>query len=182
MSSEKGGMPPGSRPYPTQQSGQFSGMPSNPPPYSPSAPPQQQHAPLPGQQQMYGLPGSGMQYGVPQYPGAPPAYGAPPPAQYFPPHQQGYPPQQQGFSPQHQQQYPSQQRQYSTNTTVVVNNGFDSGARFDSRTGPSIPPPPPGVMPNAAQMAASQGHNVVLKQQKGGFVKGSGSGAGYTFW
>ena len=58
---------------------------------------------------------------------------------------------------------------------------FDAGARFTPYAPASIPPPPPGCAPNAAQMAAAQGHNVVTSQKKGGFFKGSGSG-GYTFW
>ena len=64
--------------------------------------------------------------------------------------------------------------------TVPVQQGqFDAGARFDKNTPPSIPPPPPGVMPNAAQVAGA-GQQVV-GQKKEGFWKGTGSG-GYTFW
>ncbi len=43
-------------------------------------------------------------------------------------------------------------------------------------------PPPPGVMPNAAQMAQAQGSNVVVTQQKSGWLEGSGSGGGYVWW
>ena len=58
---------------------------------------------------------------------------------------------------------------------------FDAGARFTPYAPPSVPPPPPGCTPNAAQMAAAQGQNVNMSQKSGGFFKGSGSG-GYTFW
>ena len=51
--------------------------------------------------------------------------------------------------------------------------------RFDKNAPPSIPPPPPGVVPNAAQVAG-MGPQVV-GQKKEGFWKGTGSG-GYTFW
>ena len=55
---------------------------------------------------------------------------------------QGYPGQ-----PQHQPQ-------------PVVQGQFDAGARFSSVAPASIPPPPPGVMPTAAQMAAMSGQQV----------------------
>lgn len=42
-------------------------------------------------------------------------------------------------------------------------------------------PPPPGHLPNAAQMAAMQGANVMMTQRKGNFFMG-GSGGGYTIW
>lgn len=64
---------------------------------------------------------------------------------------------------------------------VVVKGAFDPGARFDHVSQPSIPPPPPGVAPNAAQMAAMQGHNVVGTQKKDNFWFGS-AGGGYTWW
>lgn len=44
-----------------------------------------------------------------------------------------------------------------------------------------LQPPPPGVAPNAAQLALMQGNPVVLSQQKNSFVTG-GSGGGFTFW
>ncbi|XP_076062575.1 uncharacterized protein LOC143037863 isoform X2 [Oratosquilla oratoria] len=64
---------------------------------------------------------------------------------------------------------------------VLVQNGFDAGARFDGVARPSIPPPPPGVAPNAAQLAASAGASVSLTQKEGSFLTG-GTGGGYTFW
>jgi len=67
------------------------------------------------------------------------------------------------------------------NTTVVMPQGFDAGARFDGIAKPNIPPPPPGVVPNAAQMAAMQGQSSVIGQKKGSFLSGGSSG-GYTFW
>ncbi|XP_055939920.1 DAZ-associated protein 2-like isoform X2 [Argiope bruennichi] len=58
---------------------------------------------------------------------------------------------------------------------------YDAGARFDGHAMPIVPPPPPGVAPNAAQLAMMQGNPVVLSQQKNSFLSG-GSGAGFTFW
>ena len=62
-----------------------------------------------------------------------------------------------------------------------VHGQFDAGARFSARSPPSIPPPPPGVAPTPAQLAAMQGQQVVMGQKEGGVMSGSGSG-GYTFW
>jgi len=62
-----------------------------------------------------------------------------------------------------------------------VHGQFDAGARFSARAPPSIPPPPPGVAPNQAQLAAMQGRQVIMGQKEGGVMSGSGSG-GYTFW
>lgn len=42
-------------------------------------------------------------------------------------------------------------------------------------------PPPPGHAPNAAQLAAMQGANVMMTQRKSNFFMG-GSGGGYTIW
>lgn len=67
------------------------------------------------------------------------------------------------------------------NVTYVVPHAFDAGARFDNISQPHIPPPPPGVVPNAAQMAAANGHTVVLSRKPDNFWKG-GSDGGYTFW
>lgn len=64
---------------------------------------------------------------------------------------------------------------------VVVQGGFDAGARFDANTRATIPPPPPGTMLHPAQMAALQGSNVVVTQRKGDFWTG-GSDGGYTLW
>merc|ERR1719410_2543254 len=62
-----------------------------------------------------------------------------------------------------------------------VHGSFDAGARFSVNAPCSIPPPPPGVAPTAAQLAAMQGGQVIMSQEKGGFLGGSGSG-GVTFW
>lgn len=42
---------------------------------------------------------------------------------------------------------------------------YDSGARFSGKGGASmsIPPPPPGYAPNAAQMAAMKGQTVITR-------------------
>ncbi|PIO40677.1 hypothetical protein AB205_0089240, partial [Aquarana catesbeiana] len=45
----------------------------------------------------------------------------------------------------------------------------------------TMPPPPPGCPPNAAQLAAMQGANVVVTQRKGNYFMG-GSDGGYTMW
>ncbi|TNM86775.1 hypothetical protein fugu_007005 [Takifugu bimaculatus] len=48
---------------------------------------------------------------------------------------------------------------YPPGSTVMVDGGFDAGARFTAGSGVNIPPPPPGHPPNAAQLAAMQGAN-----------------------
>ncbi|GJQ76100.1 hypothetical protein Trydic_g1850 [Trypoxylus dichotomus] len=65
--------------------------------------------------------------------------------------------------------------------TIMIPNGFDGGARFDGIAQPVIPPAPPGVPPNTAQLAAMAGHQVALGQKKGSFLTGASDG-GYTFW
>lgn len=57
---------------------------------------------------------------------------------------------------------------------------FDSGARFDGNAQARIPPPPPGMQMNTAQMQAAQGQSAQLDQpKKGGFLTG-GDGGGYS--
>lgn len=46
---------------------------------------------------------------------------------------------------------------------------------------PLSQPPPPGHPPNAAQLAAMQGANVVMTQRKSNWFTGGSSG-GYTIW
>ncbi len=59
----------------------------------------------------------------------------------------------------------------------VVQGTFDAGARFSKHAPKSIPPPPPGIAPNAQQLAVMQNKAVEMpEQKKGGFWKGSGSG------
>lgn len=70
---------------------------------------------------------------------------------------------------------------YPPGSTVMVESGFDAGARFTAGSSVSIPPPPPGHPPNAAQLAAMQGANVVMTQRKNNFFLGGSSG-GYTIW
>lgn len=67
------------------------------------------------------------------------------------------------------------------NDCVFPQNGFEAGARFDGIAQPVLPPAPPGVPANAAQLAAMAGHNVAISQKKGSFLTG-GTDGGYTFW
>ncbi|XP_055957344.1 DAZ-associated protein 2-like [Patella vulgata] len=136
--------------------------------------------------QVYGQPAPCFQ------PSAPPkdGYGEPPPPYSPYPQQNHYPQQnpypqypnylqQQGY---HQASYPTQ-APYPTQPmpqTVIVPGGFDACARFNAGASLSIPPPPPGVAPNAAQMAASQGHNVFATQKSSNWVTG-GQGGGPIF-
>merc|ERR1712038_868150 len=107
--------------------------------------------------------------------GQPPPYGAAP--QYQQPYPQPY--QQQPYQQQPYQQQPYQQQPYPTapnsinaqptpqNVTQayqvtyqpapVQQARFDSGARFDGNSQARVPPPPPGVQMNSAQLAAAQG-------------------------
>lgn len=64
---------------------------------------------------------------------------------------------------------------------LLFQNGFEAGARFDGIAQPVLPPAPPGVPANAAQLAAMAGHNVALSQKKGSFIA-NGCEGGYTFW
>uniref|UniRef100_A0A1W7RI28 DAZ-associated protein 2 n=1 Tax=Agkistrodon contortrix contortrix TaxID=8713 RepID=A0A1W7RI28_AGKCO len=70
---------------------------------------------------------------------------------------------------------------YPPGSTLLVEGGFDSGARFATSAPANIPPPPPGCPPNAAQLAVMQGANVLVTQRKGNFFMG-GSDGGYTIW
>ena len=88
----------------------------------------------------------------------------------------------QQYMSQYNNAYPGQpQYQPQYQPQPVVLGQFDAGARFSAQAPASVPPPPPGVMPTPAQMAAMSGQQVVMGQKEGGFLKGSGSG-GYTFW
>ncbi|XP_075708051.1 DAZ-associated protein 2 isoform X2 [Rhinoderma darwinii] len=70
---------------------------------------------------------------------------------------------------------------YPPGSTVLVDGGFDAGARFGAGSSTNLPPPPPGCPPNAAQLAAMQGANVIVTQRKGNYFMG-GSDGGYTMW
>jgi len=50
-------------------------------------------------------------------------------------------------------------------TATFIPNAFHAGARFGKGSPARIPPPPPGVAPNAAQFAEAMGQNVVLGQK-----------------
>lgn len=142
-------------PYPTAPQG---GYPTQPQMGAyPTAYPQTQYpaGQYPYQQQAYGAPG--MAYNPPPYQSAPPPYQqypAPATSQYAPP-----PPAMYGM-PQPQ--------------TVVAPGLFDQGARFDGVAGQRIPPPPPGVAPNAAQLASMQGHTVIGTQERSNWMTGGG--------
>ncbi|XP_054751017.1 DAZ-associated protein 2-like [Lytechinus pictus] len=152
----------GKKPYPTQQAAYPTQQAAYPTSGAYPGQPAYNSQVVPSQQpQAYSAPPPGAGYA-----GAPPPYSAtasPPPAS-----QAGYP-----QAPVYQ---PPAQAQ-----AVVVNGGYDAGARFNSRNPPSIPPPPPGCAPNAAQMAASTGQNVVMGQRPSNWVTG-GSDGGYTLW
>jgi len=64
---------------------------------------------------------------------------------------------------------------------VVTQDAFEAGARFNAGATRHVPPPPPGVMPNAAQMAAAQGHQVVVGQREQTLMGGTGDG-GAVAW
>jgi len=133
----------------------------------PSQQPYPTSQPQPGQYPQYGVP-------PPQYAAYPPQ--GPPPPYSTQPQPGQYPTAQQGQYPatQYAQAPPPQQ-------TVVVPGAFDAGARFGTGSTANIPPPPPGVAPNAAQMAQMQGHNIQLGQRSGDAFTG-GSDGGYTWW
>ncbi|KAF6339174.1 DAZ associated protein 2 [Rhinolophus ferrumequinum] len=60
---------------------------------------------------------------------------------------------------------------YPPGSTVLVEGGYDAGARFGAgATAGNIPPPPPGCPPNAAQLAVMQGANVLVTQRKGNYL------------
>eukprot|EP00794_Sanderia_malayensis_P003303 gene3303-3788_t len=139
---------------------------------------QQKGAPPPQQQ---GNPAYQMYPGQQPYPGqmppsAPPNYSypamtAPPAGQQPPPPYSQFPPNQ-GYLPQQPAYVPVQNLQPGC---------YDSGARFGAGNTHSIPPPPPGVAPNAAQAAASQGQPVYMTQRQADWMSGA-SGGGYTVW
>ncbi|XP_048873568.1 DAZ-associated protein 2 [Brienomyrus brachyistius] len=70
---------------------------------------------------------------------------------------------------------------YPPGSTVLVDGGFDAGARFGPGGSATLPAPPPGHLPNAAQLAAMHGANLVMAQRKNNFFLG-GSNGGYTIW
>lgn len=82
---------------------------------------------------------------------------------------------------QYPRQFSSQCFQNAASSTAVLKvEGFEPGARFDIAS-KSIPPPPPGVQPNEAQLAVMRGQNVEVTQKKSNKLTG-GKGAGFTFW
>lgn len=86
--------------------------------------------------------------GVPTYTAAP-TYAVAPPYTEAPPPYTEHP----------------QNPQMGVQQNLCFENAFDYRARFDGIAQPRIPPPPPGVAPNAAQIAAMQGHNVTATQE-----------------
>lgn len=126
-------------------------------------------------------------YPQPQYPSNYPyqqPYGqpVPNPVQYAspnpPPYQEAPPPYSQYQpAPPPQPMYPQQ----PFPQTVIAPGLFDSGARFDGVSQARIPPPPPGVAPTGAQMAAMQGHQVIGTQQSSNWFSGGRNDGGYTW-
>lgn len=105
--------------------------------------------------------------------GPPPSYGGGPqyPTGYCPP-------------PAYQAPVPVQHHQPLYNHVGPIQKAtYDAGARFGGKGGASmsIPPPPPGYAPNAAQIAAMKGQTVAVDKEKANFFTG-GKGAGATFW
>jgi len=141
-----GGLPP--QPY------DMSGMPPPPPSY---------------QESLY-HPVAGQNYQGPQqqqyYPVASQNYQAP--------HQQYYPtgPAFQNYG--HVNPVPPAAQAKTVNPPVAptqyLPEAFNAGARFGSGSEVRIPPPPPGVAPNAAQFAQAMGQNVVLGQKRSKFL------------
>jgi len=149
--------------YPGQQATQPQAQ-DLPPPYSPYP----QTAP------------AGAAGGYPQY-----TMGASPqqPMGAYPQQPMGaYPQQPMGVYPQQPMgAYPQPQLGAYAGPIAVPGGAFDSGARFGAGATPNIPPPPPGSLPNMAQVASSQGQTVVVNQEKSSWLTG-GSGGGITFW
>ncbi|XP_062519840.1 calcium-binding protein P-like [Corticium candelabrum] len=149
----------GQAPYPTQTPPnvhpQYGGAPQYP------YPPQQ---PYPAQQ--HGYPGHQPQVAQPPYP---PGSQYPPPGDQPPPYNvaAGQPVGQPGAPVYHM---PVQQA------------SFDATARFDPTKPVHIPPPPPGVAPNSAQMAAAQGQPPPhVSQNRSSFWTGGGD-THFTLW
>lgn len=72
---------------------------------------------------------------------------------------------------------------YAPPPQVVMAPGlYDAGARFDGIAQPRIPPPPPGVAPNQAQMAAFSGSQVIGTQQNSSLWTGNRNDGGYTWF
>ncbi|CAJ0967402.1 unnamed protein product, partial [Ranitomeya imitator] len=61
---------------------------------------------------------------------------------------------------------PHWNRVYPPGSTLLVEGGYDAGARFGAGSSASVPPPPPGCPPNAAQLAAMQGANVIVTHRE----------------
>jgi len=157
--------------HPDEKKGQYQGHP--PPSYQPQGQGYPMQQPYPAQTAQY------PQYAMPPqqqqqqqgYPGQQPMYpqAGPPPPYTAAPHQ----------NPAYPQQVPVQY--LPQQQTVMAPGAFDAGARFGVGSSVNIPPPPPGVAPNAAQVASMQGQNVVVGQRKGDWLSG-GSDGGYVWW
>ncbi|WAR05563.1 hypothetical protein MAR_020932 [Mya arenaria] len=154
------------KPYPTAQSGAYPSHPQAQGGY-PQGQGMYPAGPYPQTQYPAGA------YPYQQNPYGPPGYQEPPPP--YSAHPQ-YPPPGSNYAPPQAPYYPQQQPQ-----TVVAPGLFDAGARFDGIAQNRIPPPPPGVAPNQAQMAAMQGQTVVASQQRGNWLSGSGNDAGVSW-
>ncbi|XP_023799034.1 DAZ-associated protein 2, partial [Cyanistes caeruleus] len=59
---------------------------------------------------------------------------------------------------------------YPPGSTVLLEGGFDTGARLGTGGTGSIPPPPAGCPPGAPPVPVPPGAAVLLPQRKGGFL------------
>ncbi len=127
---------------------------------------------------MYGQSSSSTNYSPPTYPVQPPAYPT-------------YP-----VQPTAHYNYAQPPPYQPVQQTIVTGDAFEAGARFNVGAERRIPvcvrtrthtcnthtqPPPPGIMPNMAQYAVAQGHNVVVGQRQETILEGTG-GAGAVIW
>ncbi|XP_065882843.1 DAZ-associated protein 2-like isoform X1 [Dysidea avara] len=100
-----------------------------------------------------------------------------PPQPSAPPHPSHAPPPYSIQPVQSPATYPGQRTQ---KPSVTVQGQYAAGARFDPNKPATIPPPPPGVAPTPAQIAAAQGKPVVMTQQKASSMMGEDGGATWS--
>lgn len=163
-------------PYPTAppQAGPYPGM------HNQNFPPPSYDQAMGSHQPMYPPMNQNPGYGYQPQPGFAPQQPPPfvPQAQYHP-----YPPGPSHVPQGYPQPHPGQPQPPPSHFGLVapVTAVFDSGARFNKNGPVTVPPPPPGYMPNQAQVAAMNGQSVHVQKGKNNFFTG-GKGAGATFW